>query len=75
MWFDVCEGVRLVSEFGVCDNDLVCFQYKLRDGEVEWILSRSVLKECAASRLEVVGDGWASRWDLEMRRLESTFRV
>ena len=55
MWFDVCEGVRLVSEFGVCDNDLVCFQYKLRDGEVEWRLSRSVLKECAVSPLEVVG--------------------
>ena len=43
------------DEFGVYNNDLVYLQYRLRDGEVEWILSRSALKECAASRLEVVG--------------------
>jgi len=43
------------DEFGVYNNDLVYLQYRLRDGEVEWILSRSVLKECAASPLEVVG--------------------
>lgn len=43
------------DEFGVYNNDLVCFQYKVRDGEVEWILSRSVLRECAVAPLEVVG--------------------
>ena len=43
VWLRVCGFQWLDSKVGVDDNDIVDFQYKVRECEVKWIPSRSAL--------------------------------